>query len=241
MTKTIMFVMIAAILVSGTVIVSEVISEASALKSKGNTMLKVGSTGSPVCGDHLCTVEELEAKQSKAKSVPASSVQTTPTPQIDEQKPLYNETLNPRQIEYPANLGFNDLHIGAINHIIPYGDDSKLDVIVHHHCKVYDDMTAACLLFPTGMGDQDKPYGIEYVIGVDAYEGFSDEEKIFWHHHKTELPNVKAVLPDLTAEEAEALMPMLNETYGKVVYFWQLGDEYPIGSPFVVIIEDLYK
>ena len=61
-TKTIMFVMIAAILVSGTVIVSEVISEASALKSKGNTMLKVGSTGSPVCGDHLCTVEELEAK-----------------------------------------------------------------------------------------------------------------------------------------------------------------------------------
>jgi hypothetical protein len=45
MIKTITFVMIAAILVSGTVIVSEVISEASALKSKGNTMLKVGSTG----------------------------------------------------------------------------------------------------------------------------------------------------------------------------------------------------
>ena len=241
MTKTIMFVMIVAILVSGTVIVSEVISEASALKSKGNTMLKVGSTGSPVCGDHLCTVEELEVKQSKAKSVPASSVQTTPTPQIDKQEPLYNETLNPRQIEYPANLGFNDLHIGAINHIIPYGDDSKLDVIVHHHCKVYDDMTAACLLFPTGMGDQDKPYGMEYVIGVDAYEGFSEEEKIFWHYHKTELPNVNAILPDLTAEEAEALMPMLNETYGKVVYFWQLGDEYPIGQPFVVTIEDLYK
>ncbi len=236
MIKTITFVMIAAILVSGTAIVSEVISEASALKSKGNTMLKVGSVGSPVCGDHLCTVEELEAK-----SVPASSAHTTPTPQIVEQEPLYNETLNPRQIEYPANLGFNDLHIGAINHIIPYDDDSKLDVIVHHHCKVYDDMTAACLLFPTGMGDQDKPYGIEYVIGVDAYEGFSDEEKIFWHYHKTELPNVKAVLADLTAEEAEALMPMLNETYGKVVYFWQLGDEYPIGQPFVVTIEDLYK
>ena len=173
MTKSIMFVMIAAILVSGTGILSEIISEASAIKSKGNTMLKVGSAGSPVCGDHLCTVEELKAKQSKTKLVPASSAQTTPTPQIVEQEPLYNETLNPRQIEYPAHLGFNDLHIGAINHLIPSDDDSVLDMLVHHHCKVYDDMTAACLLFPTGMGDQDKPYGMEYVIGADAYAGLA--------------------------------------------------------------------
>ncbi|HEY9386018.1 MAG TPA: hypothetical protein VIP70_03180, partial [Nitrososphaeraceae archaeon] len=31
----------------------------------------------------------------------------------------YNEMLNPRQIEYPAHLGFNDLHIEAIRHIDP--------------------------------------------------------------------------------------------------------------------------
>jgi hypothetical protein len=243
MTKSIMFVMIAAILVSGTVILSEEISDASAIKSNGTYNQKYGSA-TKICGDHICTPEELDTKQ-KAKTTP--KINTGPeklslksnTQMI--QSKVYNETLNPRQIEYPANLGFNDLHIGAINHIIPYGDDSKLDVIVHHHCKVYDDMTAACLLFPTGMDDQDKPYGIEYIIGVDAYEGFSEEEKIFWHYHKTELPNVKAVLADLTAEEAEDVMPMLNETYGKVVYFWQLGDEYPIGQPFVVIIEDLYK
>lgn len=30
-----------------------------------------------------------------------------------------NELLNPRQIEYPAHLGFNDLHIEAIRHIDP--------------------------------------------------------------------------------------------------------------------------
>ena len=50
-----------------------------------------------------------------------------------------------------------------------------------------------------------------------------------------------AILPDLTAEEAKPLMPILNETYGKVVYFWQIGDQYPIGEPFVVKIEELYK
>ena len=31
----------------------------------------------------------------------------------------YNEMLNPRQKEYPAHLGFNDLHIEAIRHIDP--------------------------------------------------------------------------------------------------------------------------
>ena len=157
------------------------------------------------------------------------------------EKNLYDEAMNPRQTEYPNQLGFNDLHIEAINHLIPTDDHSVLDMIVHHHCKVYDDMTAVCLLFPTGMGDQDKPYGIEYVIGTESYVELSEEEKTYWHYHKTELPNVKAALPDLTAEEAKPLMPILNETYGKVVYFWQIGDKYPIGEPFVVVIEELYK
>lgn len=31
----------------------------------------------------------------------------------------YNEMLNPRQIEFPAHLGFIDLHIEAIRHIDP--------------------------------------------------------------------------------------------------------------------------
>jgi len=154
---------------------------------------------------------------------------------------LYNNDLNPRQMEYPNHLGFNDLHIEAINHIIPSDDDSVLDMIVHHQCKVYDDMTVSCLLFPTGMDDQAKPFGMEYVIGADAYAELSEEEKTYWHYHKTELPKVNATLPDLTAEEAESLMPVLNETYGKVIYFWQVGDEYPIGEPFIVKIKELYE
>lgn len=173
-------------------------------------------------------------------SQPSEVEEITEVPKIIGVK-TYDEVLNPRQIEYPNHQGFNDLHIEAINHLIPDGDDSVLDMIVHHHCKMYNDMTAACLLFPTGMGDQDKPYGIEYVIGADSYAELSDEEKTFWHYHKTELPNVNAKLPDLTLDETKPLMPILNETYGKVVYFWKLGDKYPIGEPFVVVIEELYK
>ncbi|MGI8834384.1 MAG: DUF1264 domain-containing protein, partial [Nitrososphaeraceae archaeon] len=55
--------------------------------------------------------------------------------------------------------------------------------MVHHHCKVYDDMTAACLLFPTGMKYQDKPYGIEYVIPTKLYNTLPEEEKKYWHYH----------------------------------------------------------
>ena len=76
-------------------------------------------------------------------------------------EPVYNETLNPRQIDYPNVLGFNDLHIHAIRHLDvkqSHGPaDHLLQTIVHHHCKVYDDNTASCLLFPYGMTDQDKP------------------------------------------------------------------------------------
>jgi len=158
-------------------------------------------------------------------------------------KTLYNPDLNPRQIDYPAILGFNDLHIEAINHLNPNmtshnGTDVR-NLIVHHHCKMYEDMSAACLLFPTGMNDQDKPYGIEYVITSQQYQELPQEEKKYWHYHLTELPKVNATLPDLTSEEAAKLKPILDETYGKVIYFWQYGDKYPIGEPQVVIIQDI--
>ncbi|MDX1371978.1 MAG: DUF1264 domain-containing protein [Nitrososphaeraceae archaeon] len=160
-------------------------------------------------------------------------------------KILYNPDLNPRQVEYPAILGFNDLHIEAINHLNPNmtsssnANEDVRDIIVHHHCKLYDDMSAACLLFPTGMNDQDKPYGMEYVITSEQYKELPQDEKKYWHYHLTELPKVNATLPDLTSEEALTLKPILDETYGKIVYFWQYGDKYPIGEPQVVIIEDI--
>ena len=154
----------------------------------------------------------------------------------------YNETFNPRQKEYPNHLGFNDLHIQAIRHIHPDSDsvhDPKLQVIVHHHCKAYDDGTMACLMFPTGMKDQDKPYGFEYIITTQQYNELPAAEKKYWHYHKTEIPRAKASLPDLTSEEAGKLIPSINETYGKVIYFWKLGDQYPIGEPHILVVQDL--
>lgn len=151
----------------------------------------------------------------------------------------FNPDLNPQQITYPAIFGFNDLHIEAIRHVKPDGDPSKLEVVVHHHCKVYDDMTAACLLFPTGMGDQDKPYGIEYVVTAEQFAELPEEEKAYWHYHKTEFPRAHATFPDMNESELAKVKPILDETYGKVFYFWQYGDKHPIGEPEVLVIQHL--
>ncbi len=158
-------------------------------------------------------------------------------------EPLYNEALNPRQVDYPNVLGFNDLHIHAIRHLDvnqSHGTaDHLLQTIVHHHCKVYDDNTASCLLFPYGMTDQDKPYGIEYVITTDQYQELPDEEKQYWHYHKTEFPRAQATFPELSDEELAEVLPILDETYGKVVYFWNYGDTHPIGEPYILVVQDI--
>ena len=158
-------------------------------------------------------------------------------------EPQYNETLNPRQIDYPNTLGFSDLHIHAIRHLDvnqSHGTaDHLLQTIVHHHCKVYDDNTATCLLFPKGMTDQDKPYGIEYVITTDQYQELPEEEKAYWHYHKTEFQRALATFPELTDEELTKVQPVLDETYGKVVYFWNLGDIYPVGKPYILVVQEI--
>jgi hypothetical protein len=45
----------------------------------------------------------------------------------------------------------------------------------------------------------------------------------------------------MTAEEADKVKPILDETYSKVVYFWQYADDLPIGEPKAVIIEDIVE
>lgn len=195
---------------------------------------------------------QIDAKVTKMESMDASEYMSHMEKMKDHDpkkmmkklsEPLYNEALNPRQIDYPNVLGFNDLHIHADRHLHPeksHGPtDHLLQTIVHHHCKVYDDMTAACLLFPYGMTDQDKPYGIEYVITSEQYEELPDNEKKYWHYHKTEFPRASATFPDLTNDEVDELLPILDETYGKVVYFWNYGDTYPIGEPYTLVVQDL--
>ncbi len=163
-------------------------------------------------------------------------------PIVAEKEAVYNETLNPRQKEYPNHLGFNDLHIQAIRHIMPDThdvNDPKLQMIVHHHCKAYDDGTFICLMFHSGMKDQDKPIGFEYIITTAQYNALPEEEKHYWHYHKIEVPRAHATFPDLTAEEFAKLKSAIDETYGKVVYFQQADDKFPLGEPFVMIVQDM--
>lgn len=158
-------------------------------------------------------------------------------------EPIYNETLNPRQIDYPNIMGFNDLHIHANRHLDVNQSQGTaehlLQTIVHHHCKVYDDNTATCLLFPYGMTDQDKPYGIEYVITTDQYQELPEDEKPYWHYHKTEFPRADAAFPELSDEELAKVQPVLDETYGKVYYFWNYGDTYPMGEPYILVVQEI--
>jgi hypothetical protein len=155
---------------------------------------------------------------------------------------LYNETLNPHQTEHPNVLGFNDLHIQAIRHLKPdvfSADDPKLHAIVHHHCKAYDDSTLVCLMFPSGMKDQDKPIGFEYIITTAQFNTLPEKEKHYWHYHKTEVGRACATFPDLSKEEAEKILPAIHETYGKVIYFQKPEDKYPLGEPYVLIVQEM--
>lgn len=156
--------------------------------------------------------------------------------------PKYNPVMNPRQTEHPNVMGFNDLHIQAIRHLKPDVmsiDDPKLHAIVHHHCKAYDDGTLVCLMFPGGMKDQDKPIGFEYIIPTAQYNTLPQKEKHYWHYHKTEVGRACATFPDLTKEEAAAILPTVHETYGKVVYFQKPEDKIPLGEPYVLIVQDM--
>jgi len=144
-------------------------------------------------------------------------------------------SFNPRQKEYPNHLGFNDLHIQAIRHLRPEGNSeaelSKFDIIVHHHCKAYDDGAFTCLMFHSGMKDYNKPIGFEYVITAAQYAKLPKEEKKYWHYYKTDPSLAKATLPDLTANENAKLLPAISATYGMVVYFWKWVTNIRSASP----------
>ncbi len=187
-----------------------------------------------------------EETQSKVKP---AAVEATPTETLNKIKDLvtprtkvYNETFNPRQKEYPNHLGFNDLHIQAIRHLKPDTHDvhdPKLQTIVHHHCKAYEDSTLLCLMFHSGMKDQDKPMGFEYIITTAQFNELPEGEKKYWHYHKVEVPRAHATFPDLTAEEGAKILPAINETYGKVIYFKQPQDNMPLGEPYIMIVQDM--
>ena len=177
-----------------------------------------------------------------ATATPATTETKPATETVAGQIKLYNETMNPHQIEHPNHLGFNDLHIQAIRHLVPDTHsihDPKLQTVVHHHCKAYDDGTLVCLMFHSGMKDQDKPIGFEYIIPTAEFNKLPEAEKKDWHYHKTEVARAHATFPDLSQEEAAIILPAVLETYGKVIYFQKPEAKYPLGGSYVVIVQDM--
>ena len=44
---------------------------------------------------------------------------------------------------------------------------------------------------------------------------------------------------DLTQKEAAKILPEMHETYSTVIYFQKPEDKYPIGEPYVVIVQQM--
>ena len=133
--------------------------------------------------------------------------------------------LAPRSKPTPAD-GFA-LHIDAKKHI-----NDMPDTVVHHYCKTLDKQVIQCLLF-----DSDAPnahvIGTETIISPQIYAKLSEDEKPSWHYHKEEIPLVDAKLPGLSEAEAKKVVAAIEDTYGKVVIFWEPGTEAPIGAPSI--------
>jgi hypothetical protein len=120
------------------------------------------------------------------------------------------------------------LHIDAKRHITDLPN-----WVVHHYCKSLKDGVIQCLLFESDDPDAHL-IGVETVIDAKAYAALSPDEQQKWHYHKVEIPLVDAKLPDLKPEEAAKVVQALQETYGKVVIFWEPGQSAPIGDPVIV-------
>jgi hypothetical protein len=122
------------------------------------------------------------------------------------------------------------LHLDAKMHFP--GDH---EMIAHHYCKPVNGMIQ-CLIFDSEAADAHL-VGVETIVDPTTYQGFDDEEKAFWHYHKTEFPKVEATLPDLSSEEAAEVAKTAAETYGKVYLLWDPSvNELPVGEPIVRIM-----
>ncbi len=135
-------------------------------------------------------------------------------------------TMPPALMSMPAH-DFT-LHIDAIKHI-----NEMPDYVVHHYCKTLDEDYIQCLLF-----DSDLPnahvIGVETIISPEVYAQLPEEERSSWHYHKDEIPLADAKLPGLSDEEIARVVAAVENTYGRVVIFWNPGEIAPMGVPSVV-------
>jgi hypothetical protein len=122
------------------------------------------------------------------------------------------------------------LHVDAKKHI-----PKMPDMIAHHYCKPVSGGLTECQLY-----DSDKPdarlIGVEVIVDKETWKKFARKEQALWHYHKTEIPKVEAVLPDVSTEESAKILKSMEETYGKVYILWDPKNKEPLGKPQVSIL-----
>lgn len=144
------------------------------------------------------------------------------------------DTATAAEKEAPAAMKPTDgwtLHIDAKRHM-----PKMPDMVVHHYCKKVAGGLIECQLY-----DSDRPdarlIGVEMVVDAATYYQFNKKEKALWHYHKTEIPKVDAVLPDLSPGEAAKTLKGLQDTYGKVYILWNPAkSESPVGKPSISVL-----
>ncbi len=127
-----------------------------------------------------------------------------------------------RQAAAPLPSDGFGLHIDAKKHI-----NVAPDAVVHHFCKETSSPVIQCLLFDNDSANA-RLIGVETVISEQLYASLPDAEKPNWHYHKTEIPQVEATLPGLSEQEAQKVLDSLQETWGKVIIFWEPQEPAPI-------------
>jgi DNA-binding beta-propeller fold protein YncE len=131
----------------------------------------------------------------------------------------HHSTASVPDVKLAPTQGFA-LHIDAIRHI-----NGMPDYVVHHYCKTLNESYIQCL--------HAHVIGTETIISPEVYAQLPEEERASWHYHKDEIPLVDAKLPGLSEGEIAKVVAAIENTYGKVVIFWNPGDIAPLGTPSV--------
>ena len=145
---------------------------------------------------------------------------------------LWAPSLPAQQAKTKPTDGWS-LHIDALMHFA-----AKPDMVAHHYCK--GDLAGGlteCQLYDSDAADA-RLVGVEAVLPAEAWKKLAQAERARWHYHKTEVPKVKATLPDLSPEEAAKVAKSLEETYGKIYVLWNPARSGPpTGRPALTILK----
>ena len=117
------------------------------------------------------------------------------------------------------------IHIDALKHFPGHPDE-----IAHHWCRSIGNGMLECQIYASD--DASAPLvAIETIVPTAVWKTFPPSEQALWHYHRIEIPKVSAMMPDVSAEEANKVVASLMETYGKVYIILEPGRLKVPGRP----------